>query len=174
MNQKQAGIPGVNPETAKRLWEGTKWVAGMPFKFLMMETPKWMYPVFGAAAASPIVAHEINKRRQVEGEDKAAALSYFGPETAEYHLEKASQAMDAALSRNKSFQEATRPDPEAMIHGLDRAKAMLHDAKRRAAKTRLHINNPEVRMQSGRDTLMKSPAGKLQVNERELGQDASD
>jgi hypothetical protein len=155
-----------------RIWEGTKWVLKQPLNLMTMDTPKWMYPAFGAAALAPIIGYALSKKKQ--NVEKAAMLTLYGPETVEYHMQKAATAMDQALARNKAVSEATRPDPEAMLGGLDKAKAMLRNAKRVAAYRRLTADNPEVRMTSKKDQLRKAmPVGDPEYKHRILGQYAS-
>ena len=60
-----------------KLWSGTKTVAKLPFDLLATQTPKWLYPVAFAAAASPVLAYELNKRTAIARKkiEKQQALS---------------------------------------------------------------------------------------------------
>lgn len=129
---------------AQGLWSGAKRVAHAPIKMMLMDTPKWMYPLYGAAAAAPIIGYEANKKKPEVS--KEAELQYYGPEEMERHMSKASGAITNAISRViLPSTEEEKLKPEDLTPGLDNLKGMIQKAKERAA----FRDNPEKTMRSG-------------------------
>lgn len=116
--------------------------------------PSWMLPLFGAAAASPIVGYELNKHRLAKhpANPQDAVSSVPGEE----EIEKASAAIKRAvgeagpaLSPGGGFgAEQGPPAPSDTVQRLDGLKAMMQRAKNRAS-TPLESKTPSIGFQEG-------------------------
>lgn len=110
-------------------------------------TPKWVYPVFGAAAAAPVVGYELDKAREARERRAAAA---------------AASAVKAAFAVASEL----APGSVGNLQRMDRLGAAL-----RSARARSHVqtdNKPKTVFRQDADTVSTGNTGESQGSTQEF------